>query len=265
MTERVGWAELPVELRRLVERETGTVTGSEEVPEGLNCSLALVLDTGSGPLFLKGARSSAAEEVSRLRREAQIGPTVSALGAAPAVRHRFEGEGWHCLAFDYVAGTHTDLTPGSADVAAVASVLRRLQDTPAPVELNLPVLADRFTGYLLPGEADALDGASLLHTDTNPHNFLTQDTADTAYLIDWAMPALGPAWVDVAYTAVRLMECGHSADEARAWLAGFSSWRDADPKAVEVFVNATCRHWTAAVGERGAEPSNRRFRSLLPS
>ena len=124
MTERVGWAELPVELRRLIEYETGTVTGSEAVSEGLNCSLALILDADSGPLFLKGARSSASEEVSGLRREAQISPTVSALGAAPAVRHRFEGEGWHCLAFDYVAGTHADLTPGSADVAAVASVLR---------------------------------------------------------------------------------------------------------------------------------------------
>lgn len=261
MTRHVQWAELPPSLRALIEAETGTVTRTEEVAEGLNCFLALVIHTGGGPLFLKGVRTSSHAEHAQLTREQQVNPLVSGLGLCPEIRHAWSGAGWHCLAFVYVPGVHPALSPGSPDVDAVAAALRRLQHTQAP-PLAVPPLTERYADQLLPGEAALLTGPYLLHTDTNPHNFLISDDG-TAHVIDWAMPASGPAWVDAAYTAVRLMECGHTGEQARAWLAGFASWRDAEPKAVETFVDVVCRHWTATVGDHDARPSNARFLSLI--
>ncbi|MFE6780522.1 phosphotransferase [Streptomyces sp. NPDC057702] len=265
MTERVRWADLPAALRRVIEERTGRVVRTEEVPEGLNCSLALALDTRCGEsLFLKGVRMTSHADRAGLLREQQVNSLVSELGVGPGILHSFEYGGWHCLAFAYVRGAHADLGPGSRDLAAVASTLQRVQQAPPP-RFPLPRLADRFAEHLLPGEAEALAGEHLLHTDTNPHNLLIEEATGAAYVVDWAMPALGPAWVDAAYTAVRLMECGHTPRAARAWLAAFAAWRAAEPTAVEVLVNVVCRHWIATVGPRDAEPSNARFRSLLVS
>ncbi|WP_434600468.1 phosphotransferase [Streptomyces sp. A5-4] len=127
----------------------------------------------------------------------------------------------------------------------------------------IPQLSTRFAAFLHPGEAVALKGSHLLHTDTNPHNVMIGNYGGDAYLVDWAMPAIGPAWVDPAYLATWLMSYGQPPSDALGWLGGFTSWRQADPKAVETFVNVTCRHWTATIGEKGAEPSNARFRHLL--
>ncbi|WP_406000454.1 aminoglycoside phosphotransferase [Streptomyces sp. NBC_00829] len=269
MSERVQWEELPSELRNAVEARTGPVITSENVAEGLNCSVALVVHTRtSGPLFLKGVRTSDAAGMVGLRCEEQINETVA--GISPTILYRFEVGGWFCLAFIYVDGRHADLSPGTEDLAAVAFTMGRMQqlifNEPLPFgrfTFTAPQLAERFAKFLNPGEAAALKGTNLLHTDANPHNIMIGDDCGDAYVVDWAMPAIGPAWVDPAYTAVRLMECGQTPSDALGWLGGFASWRQADPKAVEVFVNATCRHWTATVGEKGAEPSNARFRHLL--
>lgn len=261
MSERVPWEKLPTALRDAIEARTGPIAAAEEVPEGLNCSLALALfPQGRAPVFLKGVRTTDTAALAGLRCEERINATVN--GVSPAIRHRFAVGEWRCLAFVYVDGRHADLSPGSGDLPAVALTLRRMHDLPAPT-CPLPQLADRFTAYLLPGEAEALKGSNLLHTDTNPHNIMIDDHSGNAYIVDWAMPAIGPAWIDAAYTAVRLMECGQSPAAALAWLHGFTPWRYADPRAVEIFVNATCRHWTATVGEHAAKPSNDRFRHLL--
>ncbi|MEC4017552.1 phosphotransferase [Streptomyces sp. H27-D2] len=114
-----------------------------------------------------------------------------------------------------------------------------------------------------PRERNPLNGSHLLHTDANPHNVMIGSPDGDAYAVDWAMPAIGPAWVDAAYLATWLLSYGQSPADALGWLSGFTSWRQADPTAVETFVNATCRHWTATVGEKDAERSNARFRHLL--
>ncbi|RLU85027.1 aminoglycoside phosphotransferase [Streptomyces griseocarneus] len=261
MIERVDWEALPAGLRGAVEEQAGRVTASEVVAEGLNCAAALVLTTDQGErLFLKGVRDSDAKAVAALDCEARINGVVREV--CPTVHHRFRTGGWFCLAFAFIDGRHADLGPGTGDLAAVAVALRRMQTFGAG-SFPAPPLADQFTSYLLPGEAELLSGTALLHTDTNPHNIMIGNGDGVAHVVDWAMPATGPAWVDPACTAVRLMECGQSPADALSWLGTFTSWRHADPKSVEAFVHVTCRHWTARVGERGAEPSNARFRHLL--
>lgn len=260
MSERVVWDELPGSLREAVERRTGEVTDAVCVAEGLNCSLALVIRTrGSGTLFLKGVRTSDDAAMAGLLCEERVNGVVQ--GVSPAVRHRIEVPGWLALAFEHVDGRHVDYGPGSGDLDALTRTVRRMGHLPAP-GVALPQLSDRFAGHLRPGEAAALKGSHLLHTDTNPHNVLVGASAN-ASVIDWAMPALGPVWVDAAYMATWLMAYGHAPEEARAWLSGIPGWRDADRTAVEAFVNGTCRHWTAQVGEKDSGFSNARFQELL--
>ncbi|AQW52490.1 MULTISPECIES: phosphotransferase [Streptomyces] len=261
MIERVTWDDLPVELRSAVETRTGEVSATAEVQDGLNCSVALILDTAyDGRLFFKGVRETDEPGTAALRCEERINRAVG--GISPTVRYRFDAGGWSALAFVYVDGRHADLGPGSNDLDAVAFIMKRMQDLKIP-DFPIPQFADRLRKFLEPDEAEALAGNHLLHTDTNPHNLLIGNTGGEAYVVDWAMPAIGPAWVDPANTAVRLMECGQPPGDALAWLRGFASWRRASEHAVGAFVSATCRHWAATVGARSAEPSNERFRHLL--
>ncbi|MFD8934675.1 phosphotransferase family protein [Streptomyces sp. NPDC059578] len=260
MTERVEWDELPAELRDAVEARTGPVIGTETVTSGFNCSVALKVRTREDDtLFLKGVRTSDTVAVAGLRCEERVNSLVG--GISPSIRHGFEAAGWRCLAFAHVDGRHVDYGPGTGDLEALARTARRMHQVRTPA-FSLPQLADGFAGHLRPGEADALHGTHLLHTDTNPHNVLI-DRAGDAYVVDWAMPALGPVWVDAVYLAVWLMAYGQPPEDAVAWLNGFDVWRQADRRAVETFVDVTCRHWTDRAGEKDAEPRNADFRRLL--
>ncbi|MFI1013364.1 phosphotransferase [Streptomyces sp. NPDC020965] len=258
---RVDWEELPAELRQAIELRTGRVVSARSVTAGLNASAALIITTaGNGRLFLKGVRDDDVAGATALRWESLLNRTVRGVG--PTIRHTYRAGGWFCLAFILIEGRHADMGPRSEDLGAIAFTLRQMQKLRAP-QTPVPRFAQRFTAHLKPGEAEKLAGSHLLHTDTNPHNIMIGDHGGTAYVIDWAMPAVGPSWIDPAYTAVRLMECGQTPADALAWLSGFPHWRRADPRAVEAFVNVICRHWTETVGERGASASNERFRQLL--
>ncbi|WP_237773041.1 phosphotransferase [Streptomyces luteocolor] len=257
--ERYDWVELPAAARTAVEARTGPVASAVPVPDGITCRMAAVLSASSGRLFVKGVPMSDAAGCAGQAWEVAVSACVR--GVSPALRWRVTSGGWDLLGFEYVDCRHADLSPGSADVSKVAEVLLAREAAQASLELGVPLLADRFAAVLTPQERELLHGDALLHTDTNPHNLLV--TGDRAFLVDWAMPARGPAWVDVAYTTVRLMEADTPPDEALKWASQFPSWRAADPRAVEVFVAGTCRAWDERVGTRAARPSNARFAVLL--
>ncbi|MFF8566612.1 phosphotransferase [Streptomyces albidoflavus] len=267
MEGRVAWDELPGALRDEVRAGAGEVTRVEPVTAGLNSPATYVLSTtGSGRLFFKGVRRDDVGGVAALRVEEGVADVVA--GVSPGVRHRFEVAGWYCLAFVHAAGRHVDLAPGTRDLEVLTATLTRMQGfsvgggAPAGSDVVTETIAGRLAGFLRDGEAELLAGSALLHTDTHPFNIIIGEDGRRAYVVDWAMPATGPAWVDVVNTAVRLMECGQSAEFARAWLRRFPVWEAADPRAVEAYVAGTCRQWAAQVGEADALASNQRFLAL---
>ncbi|WP_438489536.1 phosphotransferase [Streptomyces sp. S186] len=256
MTPRIDWADLPAAARNAVEECSGTVLVVEPIADGLTCAMAARLVTGAGAFFVKGVPVEDGRGCAAQRWELAVNSQVRS--ASPALRWQVVADGWDLLVFDHVEGEHADLSRPS-DRELVAGVLRSVQGVTAPA--GVPSFADRFADVLDADQLSLLSGGSLLHTDTNPHNLLVGE--ERCWIVDWAMPAAGPAWVDVAYTTVRLMEADVSAGEALDWSGQFSSWREADPAAVEAFVTGVCRQWEARVGVAGARPSNVRFAALL--
>ncbi|MEV5592203.1 phosphotransferase [Streptomyces sp. NPDC052496] len=253
---RSGWWELSAGVWAAVEERMGPVTGAWDVADGLTCSTAAVLSTEAGHVFMKGVPAGDARGRAAQAMEAVVNAAVCGVG--PRLLWQVTAGGWDLLGFEYVEGRHADLAAGSADLVLVADVLRAAQAARAPE--GLPSFADRFADVLPPEQLGLLRGDVLLHTDTNPHNLLVG--CDRAWLVDWAMPAAGPAWVDVAYTTVRLMEADCPAGEALEWAAQFPSWEAADPRAVQALVTGTCRLWERQVGVRDARHSNARYAAL---
>lgn len=250
MTVRhTDWDDLGQPVRDLIQARTGPVLGARTVSAGLNSQLATVLDTAVGQVFVKGLRSDHLGVV-RQHREAMINPHVLAL--APRLRWQAEGTGWNLLAFDYLPGArHADYTPGSADLPAVVQVLNRLQQIPCP---DLPVkrAEQRWAAYLDDDAARVLlAGQTLLHTDFNPLNVLMD--AGAAWIIDWAWPTRGAAFIDPACFLLRLMLDGHTAAQAEAWAQQCASWASTPDQAIGAFAIA-CDRLYAEIARQDPQP-----------
>lgn len=259
---RIEWDDLPLAVRDGVLSETGPVTEVRSVADGLTCWVAAMLVTESGRRwFVKGCPESDDRAFRSLRHERVVFPMLTEVG--PDFGWCVRAADWELMAYDWVDGRHADLGPGSPDLTLVAEVLLKAQEITVPHYVPIPTIAQVLRPHLDAAEAALLGGDTLVHRDTNPHNLLIG--AERAWMVDWAMAAKGPAWVDAAYTTVRLMEADTPPAEALEWAAGFPSWRGADPAAVAAFVAGTSRQWEAMVGLVDCVPNNRRFVALLDS
>jgi hypothetical protein len=255
--ERSDWNDLSQAVRDLVQARTGPVLAARTVSAGLNSHLAAVLETADGPVFVKGLRSDH-PGILRQQREATTNPHV--LPLAPQLRWQAEGAGWNLLAFTYIAGArHADYAPGSADLAAVVRAINRLQQIRCP---DLPVkrAEQRWAAYVDDDtDIGLLAGTTLLHTDFNPLNVLL--TADGTWIIDWAWPTRGAAFIDPACFLLRLMLGGHTAAQAEAWAAQCPSWGKTPSEAINVFAIACARLYDEIASE-DPQPWKKRFAAV---
>jgi hypothetical protein len=112
----------------------------------------------------------------------------------------------------------------------------------------------RWAAYLDNNAApDLLGGQTLLHTDFNPLNVLIG--AGKAWIIDWAWPTRGAAFIDPVCFLLRLMLSGHTAVEAEAWAAHCDSWAAASDKAIDAFAIA-CARLYAEIAHEDPQPGN---------
>jgi aminoglycoside/choline kinase family phosphotransferase len=231
------WDELEVPVRLAIEARTGQVHSARTVSAGLNSQLAVVLDTDAGWVFVKGLREDHPGVV-RQGREAMINPYVHAV--APRLQWHEQAEGWDLLAFEYIGGArHADYRPDSPDLPRVISAMHDLAAVSCP-DLPVKQARQRWAAYVdHEADLDLLDGDALLHTDFNPLNILLGP--DRVWIIDWAWPTRGAAFIDAACFLIRAMAAGHNASQAEALVAECSGWQAAPPAAIDVFALASAR------------------------
>jgi Ser/Thr protein kinase RdoA (MazF antagonist) len=151
------------------------------------------------------------------------------------------------LVFDDIDGRHADLSPGSPDVGPVVTAIAALESalTPCPVP-SAPAAAElaglvhgwqelaaapeavpddwarRHLDDLAAAETRwlaAADGKTLVHGDINASNLLIAGTREV-FLIDWAQPACGAPWLDIADLVPHLILAGHTPARAERDSAG---------------------------------------------
>ncbi|WP_432839840.1 hypothetical protein [Dactylosporangium sp. CA-092794] len=239
MLTRVRWADLPDELRRLIETEAGAFAGEENMTSGSNCLLAMAMTTEHGDqYFLKGVPDDRGRAVRTQAYEALVNLSVREV-SAPLEFH-IASAGWDVLGFRYLADhRQADLSPGSPDLPLIADMLGQLAAIPAPQDVALRTMSDRLAGYA-GDRAALLDGGTIAHTDMQAHNVLI---GPTARLVDWAWPAIGAAWLDTAFLALHMIRAGHEPKDAERWADGLPAYATADEEAVSTLVAANVALW----------------------
>ncbi|MEV4414025.1 hypothetical protein [Catellatospora sp. NPDC049609] len=239
MNTRVGWADLPEQLRRLIETETGPFASEQHMNSGSNCLVGMVMQTAHGDrYFLKGVPDDHNRAVWTQANEALVNPSVREL-SAPLMFH-ISAAGWDVLGFRYLDGhRHADLSPNSPDLPLIADMLRTLAAVPPSEGVVLRTMSDRFAKYAGAG-AGLLDGQTIAHTDMQAHNILI---GSTARLIDWAWPTLGAAWIDTACTALHMIRAGHEPKDAELWAETLPAYASASEDAVSTLVAAHVALW----------------------
>jgi hypothetical protein len=61
------------------------------------------------------------------------------------------------------------------------------------------------------------------------------------WIIDWAWPTRGAAYIDAACFLIRAMAVGHSASQAEELAARCPGWSQAPPGAIDIFARASAR------------------------
>lgn len=231
-------------LRRAIESNTGSVRASHSAGAGLNSLIAAILETDSGSVFLKGVPDNH-HWAPYQDREATVNPHVAAV--SPRLLWHETLEGWNLLAFEVVEqARHADYTPGPGfareDLPMLAECMKSLGALPCPDLPEILSAEQRWAGYVEhPGDERHFAGDTLLHTDYNPANVLI--TPDRAWIVDWAWPTRGAAFIDPALLILRLIDAGHDPAAAEDWAAQLPAWKAADPAAINLFAAANARVW----------------------
>jgi Ser/Thr protein kinase RdoA (MazF antagonist) len=165
---------------------------------------------------------------------------------------------WHKSSFSSQSGNCVEVARNLPGLAAV-------RDSKSPDAPNLLVSPDamhqlaiscpdlpvkqarqRWAAYVdREADLDLLDGDALLHTDFNPLNILLDP--DRTWIIDWAWPTRGAAFIDAACFLIRAMTAGHSASQGEALAATCPGWQHAPSAAIDVFALASARLYTEIV------------------
>ncbi|WKK23746.1 protein kinase [Streptomyces olivoreticuli] len=245
-------ADLPdAHFRALIYPHTGEVATVEIPDHGYSSDFAAIINSEKGQFFVKAMFNEPGGRRDSIIREREINPYVTPL--SPALLWSVDGDdaGWIILGFEVIEERGLGFEPDSPDLPLAVDLLNRA------AALELPDVArdwteDRWDAYVgSEEELVSLRGDALLHTDINPDNLTVGEVG--SWIIDWAWPTRGPAFIDPACFVVQLISAGHSPESAEGWAARCTAWADADSKAIDVFAGAYLRMLRAIANRRPDE------------
>jgi Ser/Thr protein kinase RdoA (MazF antagonist) len=88
---------------------------------------------------------------------------------------------------------------------------------------------------------DLVGGDSLIHTDLHALNILI--TEEQARIIDWAWARRGAPWVDTGFLIIRLIDAGHTPDQAERWASTITAWQTVSDTARSAFAVGVLGLW----------------------
>lgn len=266
---RLSWTGLPPALRSKIASQIGyAVTRIVEHREGGSAGdFAGTLITDGGTVFVKASKQENHPGIHALALELRTNRYLPAM--APRVLWKAESQDWIAVGYEAVTGRHANFAPTSQDLPHVLGVLVETAAHHAEHLAQFESLAARW-GRISPwrtltttnprvmtqwerGRArdfvdrelyvfDLLSGAtSVAHTDMHERNVLIGQRG--ARLVSWAWACRAPAWVDPAILAVRLIEAGHTPQQAEGWVAQVPAWKAASPDALDAFAVALLGLW----------------------
>ncbi|UGQ14687.1 aminoglycoside phosphotransferase [Yinghuangia sp. ASG 101] len=266
MPIRQPWDALPCSVRRAIETEIGAVTSVKQPARGQNSEFSATLRTQqNGAHFVKGVRVDRPYSWSH-RNEAAVGPYLPP-GIAPTLHWEIENDGWLMLGFELAPGVHPDLSPGSPHLLRVRDLVITIGEelTPCPGAAKHALaerwaeapgwaeLRDRRPGDLDPWALDhaealaeieayvSFEGDTLAHVDLHPGNILVGE--DRSVAVDWAWSARGPVWLDPAYLVIRLINAGHSPQQAETWAQDIPAFSAAPDDVLTAFAVRLSGMW----------------------
>ena len=238
----ISYWNLPIAVRNKIEDTTGSVTSAKSVGEGLNSSVATLVQTPTGHYFVK-ALPSEHRWVWTQEREAKVAQYVGPV--APALCTRVVDHGWDALVFEALEGHRADYAPGSPDLRRVADLLTRIGELACP-DIPLRQAEERLQAHADASDLHYFAGDALLHTDLNDANVIIG--VDRARIVDWGWATRGAPWLDAAYWVIWLIAAGHEPAVAEGHAANVAAWKAAPDAGVDAFAAANAHLWTAIAG-----------------
>jgi len=278
---RIGWADLPGEVRRLIDvRVGGDARAEASAGAGFTPGFAARVQGSGGCWFVKaaGAREAPFAAESYLV-EARINSLLPDAVPAPRLRWMEQtADGWVVLGFDAVDGRiprqpwrPDELAAGLRAYAVAAEALTPAPDALAQADLEKIAACESDFGFwrraagggvepaamppFVPGRwveslaeleegwSSAVAGESVLHNDLRADNILI-DSAGAGWICDWNWATLGAPWLDLTVLLAVAFCDGHDAD---ALLAAHPAAAESEKEQIDValagFAGMFLNHW----------------------
>lgn len=262
------WMSLPRSVRDGITKRIGfPIIEVREHQVGRTTDFTATIITRGGPSFVKAVKQSNQNAVHIRNMELRNNSFLPSI--APRILWHLDSLEWLVVGYEYVAGRPASFRVGSPDLPYVLGVLVETTAHHTVHVSQFESLAsrwDRLSAWrtlhttsprvmedwerrrvrdFIDRESYTLDilrvGTSVVHTDMHELNVLIGPRG--ARLVSWAWACRAPAWVDAAMLVVRLMEAGHSEEQAEAMVVQIPAWKEASKDAIDSFAVALLGTW----------------------
>jgi aminoglycoside phosphotransferase (APT) family kinase protein len=256
---RIGWPDLPLEVRAAVESLLGApVVEARSQPGGFSPGTADRVITADGTrAFVKAVSPDQNEQTPAMhRREAVVTAALPPTAPVPRLLGCYDDGHWVVLVLTDVEGRHPRIPWTDDELRLVIQALEQLARTTTPVAAGdltslSESLVEDFGGWarlrddpptgLNPWAAahleelcaraeralTAVGGETLVHLDIRADNLLLTPAGEVT-IVDWPHAARGPAWFDTLSLLINVRFCG--GPDVHPLLADLARRYGADPE-----------------------------------